>query len=68
MGARNGDTVFDVIRNGAWKRKIRDINGQGDLGISIPKDVTDEQKVEEGDIAVLKAEGNQIVVDFGDDE
>lgn len=66
MGTRNGDTVFDVLRNGAWKRIVRDINGQGDLGLSIPQDYVDEHGVEKSDNIVMKEDENgRLVCDFG---
>lgn len=63
MGSKNGHTVFDNIRNG-WKRTVLDINGDGNLGLSIPQDFVDDHDIEVSDSIALVEEDGKLVADF----
>jgi hypothetical protein len=42
-------TAWDILRDGGETRKVQELNGEGTLGLSLPKDVLDEHGVEKGD-------------------
>ena len=53
MGARNGQSVFDILTEG-WRRKLIQLNGGGTLVVSIPAEYQRDQGVEKGDEVAMK--------------
>jgi len=53
MGARNGQSVFDILTAG-WRRKVTPMNKDGTLGVSIPADILQELGIEKGDEVAMK--------------
>lgn len=44
-----GSSALDILRDGGETRKVQELNGEGTLGLSLPKDVLDDHGVEKGD-------------------
>lgn len=53
MGARNGQSVFDILTAG-WRRKVTPMNQDGTLGVSIPADFLRDQGINKGDEVAIK--------------
>lgn len=64
MGARNGQTVFDLITNG-WSRKIVDRNASDSPHVNIPAQFVREHDIEIGDqVAVKRQDGESPVLEL----
>jgi hypothetical protein len=44
-----GSSAWDILRDGGETRKVQELNGEGTLGLSLPRDVLAAHGVEKGD-------------------
>lgn len=57
MGAKNGQTVFDVVAE-SWRRTVTRFGGHESLAVNIPKEYSDEHGIEPGDDVVIRPADN----------
>lgn len=53
MAARNGQSVFDILSEG-WRRKLIQLNSDGTLVVSIPKEWRDKHNIAKGDEVAMR--------------
>jgi len=44
-----GSSAWDILRDGGETRKVQELNGEGTLGLSLPREVLAAHGVEKGD-------------------
>lgn len=61
MASKNGDTVFDLVRD-SYHRSVVEVGDSH--AVTIPKEIMEEKSIQKGDDVVIREDGQVLQIHF----